>query len=112
VSDLRARDLVSLPWHWHGPTEARDEHGNLWSELRIEELADFFVAGETREAVLAQAPDALEAFLAAFEGDASWPLLPRGVAVLPTDEPIQRPEISDSPSVAAKEDVLEIDLAA
>ena len=77
--NLSARDLVQLPWAWIGPIECLDEHGNKWWQLTIRDLPDFLAAAETRDEVLADAPEALESFLASFEGTSEWPPMPAAV---------------------------------
>lgn len=78
--NLSPRDLVQLPWAWVGPVQSQDEHGNRWWQLTIRDLPDFLVAGETRDEVMADAPEALESFIASFEGTPEWPPLPATLA--------------------------------
>lgn len=73
---LTSGQMVGLPWRWVGPTHERDEAGNEWWELRIEELPDFFVAAETHEGVIAEASAALTAFLESYVGAGETPPLP------------------------------------
>jgi predicted RNase H-like HicB family nuclease len=54
----------------------RDEHGNEWWEIRIEELPDFFVAARTRDEAIAEAAPALAAFLESYLGRGELPPLP------------------------------------
>ena len=77
--EILPSDLVGLPWRWIGPAQESDNDGNLWWQLTIADLPDFLVAAETRQAVLADAAEALERFLESFVGTAEWPPLPGGV---------------------------------
>ncbi len=58
-------ELVDLPWTWQGPTEVHDDGAAYW-EIRVAELPEFFVAGETYDKVLSELPAALKAFLASY----------------------------------------------
>jgi predicted RNase H-like HicB family nuclease len=60
---MTAKDYVGLPWVWLGPTEHSDDAGNVWWEVRVQELPDFLVAEESPEAARAAVGEALEAFI-------------------------------------------------
>ena len=77
MREVTANLMVGLPWSWVGPTEEKDEHGNVWHELRVEELPDFFVAADSAKAVIAQAGAALEAFLESYLEQGQQPPLPK-----------------------------------
>jgi hypothetical protein len=68
--------MVGLPWRWLGPTHERDEHGNEWWEVRIEELPEFFVAMPTSQAAIAEVGPALTAFLDSYLSQGETPPLP------------------------------------
>lgn len=74
-----AKDLMWLPWGIRGPTFCRDEHGNEWWEMRVEELPGFLVANETREGVMNDYTDALESFLASYTEHGELPPVPTSV---------------------------------
>lgn len=63
--------LVSLSWTYRGPLEVKEE-GDVWWEIRIKELPDFFVAGRDGEEALQELRPALTAFLSSYleSGDA------------------------------------------
>jgi predicted RNase H-like HicB family nuclease len=65
-------DLLAQRWAVQGPKEHTDEHGNKHWEIRVAELPDFFVAGETIDEARDEYMPALRAFLEAVlgEGDA------------------------------------------
>lgn len=68
-------DMVALPWSWEGPREVQDD-GNTYFELVIRELPDFFVAGKSRDEVLAEAVPALTEFLRSYLDNHEVPPLP------------------------------------
>lgn len=69
-------DMMGLRWGWQGPNEIREPGEEPYFELRIRELPEFFVAGQTREEVLAAAGPALQAFLESFTEAGTRPPLP------------------------------------
>lgn len=66
--------LMRLPWTLLGP-ERIDEDGGYFA-IRIAELPDFFVAGESEEEVNAEFTDALRAFLESYTARGELPPLP------------------------------------
>jgi len=60
------KELVALPWSIRGPTPKQDEFGNGWWEIRVQELPDFFVAGESQDEAIAEYGPALVAFLRSY----------------------------------------------
>jgi predicted RNase H-like HicB family nuclease len=79
MREVTAGLMVALPWAWVGPTKEKDEHGNVWYELRVEELPDFFVAAESEEAAIAEAGAALESFLESYLKTGEAPPLPKAL---------------------------------
>lgn len=73
---VTAAQLYRLPWTIQGPTHRTDEHGNQWWEIRVAELPEFFVAGETRDEAMTDYPDALTAFLGSYEAEGRLPPIP------------------------------------
>ncbi len=71
-----AAQLYRLPWAIQGPTRRTDEHDNRWWEIRIAELPEFFVAGETRDEVMNDYPDALTTFLEGYTERNELPPIP------------------------------------
>jgi len=69
-------ELVRLPWTWQGPTLRKEDDAEYW-ELRIAELRDFFVAGETRDEVVWEALPALRGFLDSYLSNGELPPLPQ-----------------------------------
>jgi predicted RNase H-like HicB family nuclease len=63
--------LMRLPWTFVGPKEFEGHF-----ELRIAELPDFFLAGETKAEVLEDLRGALETFLQSFIAEGEEPPLP------------------------------------
>jgi len=73
--------FTRLPWTWLGPTEVREDDG-IHYEMRVAELPNFFVAGESQEEVQSEREDALHAFLASYvERDETPPYRPTWVVV-------------------------------
>ncbi len=68
-------DLMQQPWTWIGPRFVQDPAGDHF-EMRIAELPDFFVAGDSAEEIKREAPDALRAFLGSFVSEGELPPLP------------------------------------
>ena len=69
-------ELMGLRWSWQGPAQVREPGMELYYELRILELPEFFVAGQTREEVLAAAGPALRAFLGSYVEAGAMPPRP------------------------------------
>lgn len=69
-------DLLRLSWGWSGPALAEEPGCDPHFELRIAELPDFFVAGRSREEVLAASQPALKAFLQSYLDHGEEPPLP------------------------------------
>ncbi len=57
--------LLAMGWTYVGPTRIQDGR-DVWWEIRVKELPDFFVAGEDREGALRELRPALEAFLSSY----------------------------------------------
>ena len=68
-------DLLLLPWERIGPYRAEDEDGVRF-EIRIPQLRDFVVTGETEAEVRAEEDGALRAYLGAFLSTGVLPPLP------------------------------------
>ncbi len=107
---MTSDDMLGLPWSWRGPTEVRDDDGTYW-ELRIDELPDFCVFGETRDAVSRELFPSLRAFLDSYveHGDPvplpepldRWVVCQRGLgalAVPPAEEPQAQPQAISTPA--------------
>lgn len=62
---MTADEMIGLPWTWRGPREVKDEEGEYW-EVRIEELPDFCVFGETPDEVIRELIPSLRAFLESY----------------------------------------------
>ena len=75
MSGLTIEQLLAASWSWQGPKEVREDDRTHF-ELRVAELPDFLVAGETREEVLQEAAPALRAFLLSFVEREETPPLP------------------------------------
>ncbi len=91
--------LVRQPWTWVGPRRIDDE--SPYYELRILELPDFFVAGDTPEETLAEAEEALRAFLESYVAEGELPTLPAPkwevLQVLPIEVEAADPRAESSP---------------
>jgi predicted RNase H-like HicB family nuclease len=72
---LSLEDMLGLAWTWRGPTRIADENGEHY-EMRIAELPDFFLAGESPEEVLRELRAALAAFLRSYTERGEDPPLP------------------------------------
>jgi predicted RNase H-like HicB family nuclease len=75
---MTMNELLQLPWRWRGPSQVQDAGEDPHFELQIEELPEFFVAGATREEVLAAARPALRAFLQSYLDRGEEPPMPAG----------------------------------
>jgi predicted RNase H-like HicB family nuclease len=65
-------------WSWIGPTPVGDPEHPDYYELRIQELPDFFLAGETLDELYAELRPALRAFFESYaERGEPLPPLPR-----------------------------------
>ncbi len=100
---MRLDDLIQMPWSWLGPTEVPVDEGGPCYELRIAELPDFFVAGETREEVYAEAPEALRSFLLSYLERNEVPPLPGGwerpawrVWIRTSESPTAEPRLAET----------------
>lgn len=69
-------EMLKQPWTWIGPRH-KAEDGDSYFELRVAELPDFFVLGETALAARDAARDALAAFLASYTDGGEIPPLPQ-----------------------------------
>lgn len=92
------RQLVSLPWRWRGPTSRRDEHGNEWWEITVQDLPDFFVAATSREEAVSEAASALEAFLASYVERGEEAPLPDGVTIAAQPQYEVHPRLDPQPA--------------
>lgn len=72
---MTIEELMAQPWSWVGPTKVTDQGQTHW-ELRIRELPDFFVAGETAPEALTEATEALRSFLMSYVEVGEQPPLP------------------------------------
>lgn len=78
---LTTEELMRMPWTIKGPTLRRPTDGSEeWWDILVEELPDFFVAGDTRDQVIEEYPDALYSFLATYAHPEELPPVP--IAVL------------------------------
>lgn len=62
--ELILNRMAGLAWGWQGPNKISDDP-EQW-EIRIEELPDFLVVAESRDAVLTELLPALKTFLGTF----------------------------------------------
>lgn len=74
---LTLQKLIKLPWRIRGPKLQRDEHGNQWWEIRVDELPEFMVAAETADEAIRDYLPALKAFLASYTERGETPPLPK-----------------------------------
>ncbi len=74
---MTLNEIVGLPWSWEGPREVTED-GDTHFELTVRELPDFFVAADSRDAVLSEARPALAAFLQSYLENGEIPPLPVG----------------------------------
>jgi len=75
---LNAKDYLMYPWSIRGPFQVVDEYGNQHFEIRIRELPDFLVAGNTESEALYEFKHALLAFLESYTADGEVPPIPDG----------------------------------
>ncbi len=68
------KQLLRMPWTFQGPTRVDVDPPHY--ELRVVELPDFFLAGETHEEVLNDLRPALETFLASYVEHGEDPPIP------------------------------------
>jgi len=78
MSGLSLDELLMLDWGWDGPREVTDDDESVYWEMRISELPDFFVAGDTHDEVLDELKPALRSFLQSFLDNDEIPSLPEG----------------------------------
>lgn len=76
---MTLRELLLLPWNRTEPVR-QEEDGVAWFEIRVKELPDFLVAGETVDEVNREFRDALESHLAAYVAQGEVPELPKDQA--------------------------------
>jgi predicted RNase H-like HicB family nuclease len=82
MSGMTATEYLMLPWSIRGPLQVTDEHGNRHFEMRVGELPDFFVAGESENEVLYEFKKALLAFLESYVSEGEEPPHPEGDPVV------------------------------
>lgn len=63
---LTLDEMLVLPWNWQGPKRTKNQDGSEHYEMRIAELADFFLAAESKDGVLDQLVPALKAYLQSY----------------------------------------------
>jgi predicted RNase H-like HicB family nuclease len=73
---MTVNEMLRLRWSWQGPIEVQDPGEGSFFELRVVELPEFFVAGKTREEVLAESGPALRTFLQSYLDAGETPPLP------------------------------------
>lgn len=73
---MSLQELLVLPWTWQGPKRVADEDGVRW-ELTIAELRDYFLVGDSPEAVLTEAWPALVAYLYSYTDRGEQPPVPQ-----------------------------------
>jgi predicted RNase H-like HicB family nuclease len=69
-------DLMMLPWTWQGPRPVAEGDEITHYELRVAELPDFFVAGESAKEAREEAAPALRAFLESYLEAGDLPPMP------------------------------------
>jgi predicted RNase H-like HicB family nuclease len=74
-------ELMALPWTWQGPALVQDEGEAPYYELRVAELPDFFVIGQTAEEARAESSPALRAFLSSYVEVGEEPTLPKRAGI-------------------------------
>lgn len=77
MSGLTVPQMARLPWTFQGPRFMQPRPDETYFELRIAELPDFFIAGESVEEVLNGLPSALHAFLQSYVDAGETPPLPQ-----------------------------------
>ena len=73
---MTSDEMIRLPWSWRGPSRVEDDEGVYW-ELRIDELPDFCLFGETQDEVVRELTSALRAFLESYVEHGDTVPLPR-----------------------------------
>jgi predicted RNase H-like HicB family nuclease len=76
VSRMTAAQMALLRWTFDGPHFRQPRLDETYFELRVKELPDFVVLGESVEEVLAEVTPALEAFLQSYLDAGEQPPLP------------------------------------
>lgn len=64
-NEARANELAALPWTYVGPVRV-EEDDQVWFELRIEELPDFYLAAATAEEIYHELGPALVSFIVSY----------------------------------------------
>lgn len=70
-------DLMHLAWTFRGPLEVNDSEGQAHWEIRIAELAGFFLAAQTKEEVIRDLKPAMRAFFQSYLDHGELPSLPQ-----------------------------------
>ena len=97
---MTLNELITMSWTWRGPIEVRDGD-TVHYEMRIEELPDFFVAGQSAEEVLDEAKPALETFLTSYLERNETPPMPghtRWIFLAPPKAPAIRTPAVEAPA--------------